>query len=536
MTPTTPKTEERGEMPELHELLAKRLLDENGPGCALGVVTDGHLRCVAVRGLASLEHRVPITAETVFHVASVSKHFAAYSCALLGDRGQLDLDAPLPTLLDFVAFPEVTARHLIHHVSGIRDQWELLMLSGRGLEDVITTDDIVRLVARQRDLNFEPGSSHSYSNTGYTLLGLVVEQVTGLPLKQFAATEIFEPLSMAKTQFLDDYREIVADRADSYYGQMADGFRRLALSYSTTGATSLNTTVSDLARWSMCAMTAPVRSLLERSIMLNDGSRFNYATGLMLGSHRGSATLEHSGADAGFRAHLVMFPDDAVAVIALSNYAACPVYELAYAAADLLLDERGAPPIEASGWSPRPNQVAELEGLYRNPATGAAYELGTSGEQIQIGGLALEPYKKGVFAGATDRRVELQIEPDVRLRMLATSEQRLERVARWTPDPEDLDRFQGVFWSEEIETLWRIDHGGEGLVLDAARWGPLPLTPTVCGGFTVAIPDPVFEVNAHIEFDESATELLATLDRVTRLRFGRIHLDAQQVVSQDDGD
>ena len=107
--------------------LLKEHVPNDGPGGVLGIVADGSLQAVAVRGRANLEHGVPIAPGTVLHVASVSKQFAAYSCALLADRAQLDLDAPVRGVLGWFPFENVTTRHLIHHVSGLRDQWELLL-------------------------------------------------------------------------------------------------------------------------------------------------------------------------------------------------------------------------------------------------------------------------------------------------------------------------------------------------------------------------------------------------------------------------
>ena len=114
---------------------------------------------------------------------------------------------------------------------------------------MITTGEIVSLVTRQRELNFPPGSSHLYSNTAYTVLALIVEAVTGRSLRRFAEDEIFRPLGMALTLFLEDFHRIVANRADSYSPRAEGGYLRRNLSYCTVGATSLNTTVPDLARW-----------------------------------------------------------------------------------------------------------------------------------------------------------------------------------------------------------------------------------------------------------------------------------------------
>lgn len=504
---------------DLNTLL--RDIADDGPGCALGVVSDGQLQGVAVRGLANVEHRVPVAPDTVFHVASVSKQFAAYACAVLSERGELDLDAAVASILNYFPFEAVTTRHLIHHVSGMRDQWTMLVLAGRQHEDAITSAEILRFVARQRDLNFTPGSNHMYSNTGYTLLGEIVERITGLSLRRFCAREIFEPLGMTKTVFLDDHHEVIPNRADSYYASQDDGgVRRLALSYSTCGATSLNTTVPDLARWALYAMSPEPRRLLEQRITLNDGSPLDYATGIMLGKHCGRAVIEHSGDDAGFRAHLVMFPDDGVAGIALSNLSSCPVYDLAYAAAELVLNAAPAPCKETTTWSPPSETLAVLEGLYLDPASGETWTLVTDGERITLGAMELEPTRPSVFG--LGGFVELQVEPDVRLRMVGALDRPLKRVDRWCPAPAELDRFTGQFWSDELETGWTIGRNAEGLALEKVRWGSLRMTPTVKNGFSASIPTPVFDAKLDVLFDDDGGQLAATTRGITRLRLRRV--------------
>jgi hypothetical protein len=151
------------------------------PGAALAVARGGAIVYEQGYGLAQLEYEVPITPTTVFHVASVSKQFTAFAVTMLADAGKLSLDDDirihLPEVPDFG--DTITIRHLIHHTSGLRDQWVLLAIAGWRLDDVITRDQIMRLVRRQRELNFTPGDEILYCNTGYTLLAEIVERVTG---------------------------------------------------------------------------------------------------------------------------------------------------------------------------------------------------------------------------------------------------------------------------------------------------------------------------------------------------------------------
>ena len=201
--------------------------------------------------MADLEHQVAISPSTIFHVASMSKQFIAFAIHLLAQEGKLSLDDDirkyLPELNDFGR--TITIRHLLHHTSGLRDQWNLLALAGWRLDDVITEDDILNLVWRQRSLNFMPGDEFLYSNTGYTLLGVMVKRVSGQSLSAFTKERIFDPLGMRHTQFHDDYGALVPRRAYSYTKQDDDKYRYVALSYSNAGATSLFTSVEDLARW-----------------------------------------------------------------------------------------------------------------------------------------------------------------------------------------------------------------------------------------------------------------------------------------------
>src|SRR5690606_41951282 len=148
---------------------------------------------------------VRIEPSTIFHVASVSKHFTAFAVHLLAAWGKLSLDDDvrkhLPDLPDFGH--RITLRHLIHHTSGIRDQWELLVMSGWRMDDVITMDHIRKTLVLQRELNYEPGAEHLYSNSGYTLLAFVVVRVTGKTLREFEEELHFRQRATPTTHITD---------------------------------------------------------------------------------------------------------------------------------------------------------------------------------------------------------------------------------------------------------------------------------------------------------------------------------------------
>src|SRR5437870_3843534 len=149
------------------------------PGCAIGIIRNDSLIYAKGYGMANIEYDIPITPETIFHMASVSKQFTACSIVLLAKQGKLKLDDDIHLYLPW--FPDlkekITIRNLLNHTSGIRDQWQLLAIAGTRLDDVITQDHIVKILSKQQALNFKPGEQYSYSNIGLTMLAEIVTSV-----------------------------------------------------------------------------------------------------------------------------------------------------------------------------------------------------------------------------------------------------------------------------------------------------------------------------------------------------------------------
>ena len=211
------------------------------------------------------------------------------------------------------------------------------------MSDVITDDDIHRLITQQTDLNFSPGDEFLYSNTGYTLLGMTVERVSGMPLEQFAKQRIFAPLGMNHTHFQRQYGTVVKNRAYSYLPDGASGYKYVALSYSTVGPSSLFSTTEDLARWDDNFYTAQVGggevlSELQAIGKLNNGKEINYASGLFVDKYRGLKRVWHSGGDAGYRTNILRFPDFHFSVVVLGNAADLNPVALSLKIADIYLE------------------------------------------------------------------------------------------------------------------------------------------------------------------------------------------------------
>jgi CubicO group peptidase (beta-lactamase class C family) len=326
----------------------------DSPGAAIAVIKDGAVVYKRGYGIANLEYSVPITPSTVFHVASVSKQFTAFAVTLLANQGKLSLDDDirkhLPEVPDFGK--KITIRHLIHHTSGLRDQWELLAMGGWRLDDVITKEHILKMVRHQKELNFEPGQEHLYSNTGYTLLAVIAERVSGKSFREFTEANIFKPLGMTNTHFHDDHQMIVKNRAYSYSSSNT-GFRLAALNYANVGATSLFTTAEDLAKWVLNFEDkkiggAPVIEQMQQKGILNSGKQLDYAFGLSIGPYRGLNTVGHSGGDAGYRSFAFWFPEQRFGVVVLSNLGSFNPSRVARQIADIYLADKLSPEVAAT--------------------------------------------------------------------------------------------------------------------------------------------------------------------------------------------
>jgi CubicO group peptidase (beta-lactamase class C family) len=513
------------------------------PGAALAVARGGAIVYEQGYGLAQLEYEVPITPTTVFHVASVSKQFTAFAVTMLADAGKLSLDDDirihLPEVPDFG--DTITIRHLIHHTSGLRDQWVLLAIAGWRLDDVITRDQIMRLVRRQRELNFTPGDEILYCNTGYTLLAEIVERVTGQSFAEWTAQNIFQPLGMTDTHFHDDHQLVVPNRAYSY-ARRGGGYRKAVLSYANVGATSLFTTVEDLVRWEdnlddgRVGGPAVIEAMHTRGI-LNDGDTLSYAFGLGIGEHRGLRTVGHSGGDAGFRSYVVRFPEEELAVVVLSNLGDFSSSSMGLRVADVYLADK----LEEETPEPAPEQESEPPAVEVDPAIYDDY----AGD-YQIGPEVVTVFRDGdrLWArGPDEPRLELVPESETRFfvpardlyvtferdeagevnRFIASQgdeELEAQRIEPFAPEEVELAEYTGEYYSEELGTTYTLVVRDDALVATHVRHDTITLTPSAPDAFsgnTWFFGQVQFERDA----DGSITGFRVTSGRVRGLLFMR---------------
>lgn len=305
------------------------------PGVAVSVVRDGNTIFEKGYGMANLEYDIGISPQTVFHIASVSKQFTTFAIYLLEKQGKISFNDDVRRYIPELPVYEktITIKHLCAHTSGLKDQWSLLTLAGWRMDDAITTEQILKILSRQKDLNFTPGTQFKYSNSGYTLLAEIIKRVTNKSFAEYTQENIFGPLKMNDTQFYNDNNKIVKNRAYSY-GTKNTFYEKRNLNYSTVGPTSLFTSVKDLSKWTLNFENPVVRDaeLLRRYNEISkldngepailgiiDGETIYHAKGQFKRKYKGATLYNHTGSDAGFKTYLVRFPDYKLSIILLSN-------------------------------------------------------------------------------------------------------------------------------------------------------------------------------------------------------------------------
>ncbi len=299
---------------------------DSEPGYSAGVRYKGENIFISHRGMAEMEFGHKIDEETRFHVASVSKQFPAYLIMLLAREGKLDLDAPVSEYAkNFPKFDEViTIRHLIHHVSGLRDHWELFRMAGWTDADQKSMGQALRILYKQERLNFSPETEYNYCNTGYTILAYLIELLTEKSMNAYAEEKIFTPLGMTHSFFRENNRLLVPKRTYSYELTEEGSFQKAMLNFSIYGATSLFTTVSDLLLWgehilSLRKTDPDLYRLMTTDFLLKDGTPAKYAGGLIPDEFLGYELIKHGGWDAGYRTSLIMVPELDAVSCCLSN-------------------------------------------------------------------------------------------------------------------------------------------------------------------------------------------------------------------------
>ncbi len=461
------------------------------PGCAVLVVDDGKIVFRRAYGIANVDTGAPITTATAFNIESVTKQFTAACIALLVEKGELTLDDDIRKYVPEMPEYEwpITIRHLIHHTSGIRDFTRLTVLKGIHLEAACSERELLQLLARQKQLCFRPGETHHYCNSGYFLLGLIVQRVTGLSVGAYGEREIFAPLGMTHTAYHYDPVRTGGDLAVPHVPDGAGKYRRWDLVRDTNdfGFGGIYTTVEDLYRWDQSFFQDQIGGEKFHALMLNRGTinsgrTLDYAFGLRVCDHKGLTTVSHGGGSPGYNAFLLRFPDRKFSVICLANYPT-NTGRLCYELADLYLDlpqektaaahEPDPPVVEVA-----PAVYARYEGVYRMHDQ-ITFIISTSDNRLflqQIGASPVEILPKSAtvyFLKAVNLEISFSTDEsgDVSELVLRQNGRQglARRLDRQPLRADQLPEYEGQYYSDELDATYGVYVKGDRLCLQAPR-------------------------------------------------------------------
>ena len=306
----------------LSELLGSccRLED---PGLVMGLYGNGQPLFREARGLANLEHRIVLTPEMVFRIGSITKPFTAQAVMLLEGEKKLALtDRVCDILPDLPLDPAITVEHLLTHTSGLKNYVELPEWWLTHRQDLSPTE-LTNLFITQPPV-FEPGSTWAYNNSGYFLLGLIIERLSGKPYDRFVKERITDPLNMAHT-FYDSANRVITGRVYGYQKTDQDCIQAEYLSMTQVfSAGALASTVDDLAVWMDAFMGGKllpedVFTRMTTPYLMKNGQPTAYGLGWTLNDYHGKNMIEHLGSLPGFSSYVIAIPAIRLCAVVLSN-------------------------------------------------------------------------------------------------------------------------------------------------------------------------------------------------------------------------
>lgn len=305
--------------------IATQDVPKGAPGIATGIVNNGKIVYERVAGYANLVDSTLITRNTRFNIASNGKQFTALAILVLIDEKKISLTDDIRKYLPTI-YPrqnsKITVENLLNHTSGIRDVYDLWSLKGlTWWEHSFTNKDALELIEKQQELNFDPGSKYSYSNTNYILLTAIIEKVTGISFVAYT-NDLFKKLNMPNTSFEDNYKKIRGPLAKAYFN--FNKWTTYNWIWNACGDGNIFSTLADQLQWEQILQGSTdnniKRQILERSQQLTDNSTIkNYGYGLEFGTYKGLDYKFHEGATGAWKATVTRFPNKETSIITLTN-------------------------------------------------------------------------------------------------------------------------------------------------------------------------------------------------------------------------
>jgi len=518
---------------KIDEVVGK-LGNHNGPGYAIAVIRNNSVVFKKGYGQANLEYNIPIGTQSIFDAASLAKQFTGFAISTLIQQGKIklsdDIRKYLPQVPDFGN--PITIENLLHHTSGIRDWPEALQAAGWRYDELCSFEDILNMVKHQKDLDFEPGTNFSYSNTGYNLLAAIVEKISGQSFPEWTKENIFKPFNMSSSHFLNDKSEIIRNEAYPYSPNQRGNYYKMQNVMTAYGSSSLFTNVDDLCKWVInlqkgISLNDPVyKRMLEVGILKN-GGKTNYGFGLEISPYRNLRTISHTGAWSGYRSLIKIYPDKNLAFVLLSNGNDDQII----AKTTKVLDDYFIPQANtiATAQSPNQQKLMKVNSILLYKYAGR-YKFGP-GEinvtivdgQLYVQYTGEDKYPTEALSDSsflwTAAGLPITFSKPIGDQSQSFSFKSIQgkRLVPFSPTLQQLNDYLGTYYSDELFTEYTIDEVNGKLFIHHFRRGDFELFPDIRDTFSSDIGTLSFTRNSvgHV------TAFMLSGSKVTNLKFNK---------------
>ena len=421
---------------------------------------------------------------------------------LAAEKGLLSLDDDIRKWIpEIPSYGHIiTLRHMLHHISGIRDEIGLMSLAGEHVEDVHSTAEMLDLIARQKALNFASGDEYQYSNSNFFLLAEVVHRAAGVPFSRFADENIFKPLGMTHTRFYDDRTVVLPGRVAAYSPRHNGGFRvDWSTNFEKVGDGGLMSSVEDMLLWdrnfyhNKLGSGTLLRELQTRGI-LNSGKTISYALGLMIAEYKGLPIVEHGGALFGYRTEILRFPEQKFSVLCLCNLSSSNPGAKARQIADIYLAGKfpasggTAPDRHPRATASVQSDLSSFAGTYRDLGDRSFVMVSARDGGLDIDNPLAEPTSVlkstsgNLFVDPKGAEYLFDSSTNAGMRMTWNvghgTTHVLEQIQPVHPTVAELGGYSGDYVSDELLATYRV-HSQDGKLIARVGWNdPIELLPS----------------------------------------------------------
>lgn len=497
----------------------------DGPGGALLISKGNKDIYKKAFGYANIEFDVKNTTETVFEAGSVSKQFTATAVLLLVQDRKISLDDDIrkyiPALPDY--HQKITVKNLITHTSGVKDWRNIVGLSvwPTGAK-VWEQASIMDVICKQTTLNFNPGTEYSYSNSNYTLLVALIEQVTGKSFAKFTTEKIFVPVGMSNTQWRDNFRTIVKHRA-SGYAKIKNGYLLDMPFENGHGPGGLLTTIDDLCKWNRYWAAGHFGKMLDTlrntQYVLSDGKKIPYTTGAVNIKYlNGHKIISHSGATAGYRTFLTYYPDLDISVSFLSNSAATNTSQISNSLDRLFTSNENLSSLflpKTNGISINGQLYAKYQGMYKRPGRFEIKNIVLKNNDLLCDNIKINALKEDTLLVGNDK---IWFNDDQSFTLFTSTGTYLyKKELPFQPSDNEKVQYVGEFNSTEADANIKVELKGGILRLIKENGASIMMTPIYPNGFRAGAMVVHFDKNINGKFNTVSV----SLSRAENILFSR---------------